>query len=204
MNILTDPLPTSITVGGKEFEINTDFRICILMEECIEDDELSDPEKMMNILIMFLGERIQDLKGADDMKEAFEQIMHFYRSAATDTQDNQDNDQVEEKVYSNSYDAEYIFSAFLQAYHIDLTETSLHWWKYKALLQSLPEETMFAKIVGYRSVKDMKGMSKEMKQHYERMKRLFALPLKKTQPKEDQLLIAAIMNGKGIKSVLNK
>ena len=49
-------------------------------------------------------------------------------------------------------DAEFIYAGFMQAYHIDLLDQlgKLHWWKFNALLKSLPQDTKFAEIVQIR------------------------------------------------------
>ena len=42
---------------------------------------------------------------------------------------------------------------FLEQYGIDLTqEHDLHWWRFKAMFDSLSEKTQFVKIMGYRSM----------------------------------------------------
>lgn len=57
-----------------------------------------------------------------------------------------------ENFYSLKFDAEYIFSSFLQAYGIDLIEArgKLHWFKFQALLAGLPEDTKFRQVVSIR------------------------------------------------------
>lgn len=47
-------------------------------------------------------------------------------------------------------DAGLIKAAFLQAYHIDLERSSMHWMKFQELLNAIPENTTFAKIVELR------------------------------------------------------
>ena len=47
-------------------------------------------------------------------------------------------------------DAASIKAAFLQAYRIDLSRSSIHWYQFRELLSAIPEETTFAKIVELR------------------------------------------------------
>ena len=59
-----------------------------------------------------------------------------------------------EQIYSYEYDDEYIYGAFYEQYKIDLEYDKVHWWKFKALLKSLKEDTEFVKIKGRAYRKD--------------------------------------------------
>ena len=52
--------------------------------------------------------------------------------------------------------------------------TYLHWWSFIAMMSGLSDKTIFKTAVGYR-VADTSKMSKEMKEHYERCKEIFAI-----------------------------
>ena len=58
----------------------------------------------------------------------------------------------------------------MQAYGLDLARHPLHWWQFRALFRSLPEETQLVKIIGYRTMKIPAKASKEQRQHYEHLK----------------------------------
>ena len=46
-----------------------------------------------------------------------------------------------QRIYSFEHDDDYIYSAFLTQYHIDLQDIEyLHWWKFKALLRTLSSD----------------------------------------------------------------
>lgn len=47
-------------------------------------------------------------------------------------------------------DAPFITASFQQAYGIDLTTCDMHWHRFNALLDGLPDDTKMAKIMGYR------------------------------------------------------
>ena len=44
-----------------------------------------------------------------------------------------------------------IFTELFTNYGIDLAYDKVHWWKFKALLKSLKDDTEFVKIKGYRA-----------------------------------------------------
>nr|DAM74543.1 MAG TPA: hypothetical protein [Caudoviricetes sp.] len=83
-----------------------------------------------------------------------------------------------ERLFSLKYDAEYIYSSFLQAYGIDLidAQNSLHWKKFNALLNGLPSDTKFAEVLKIRSYKPQKGDSKQYKESMRKLKKEYALP----------------------------
>ena len=83
----------------------------------------------------------------------------------------------------------------MQAYGIDLAQTSLHWWQFRALFRSLPEEVQFIKIIGYRTMKLPAKMAKEQRQHYERLKRIYALPLSESRQQLESDLNTLLMKG---------
>ena len=72
-------------------------------------------------------------------------------------------------------DAPYIVAAFQQAYGIDLTTEKLHWFRFRALFAALPEDTLMAKIMGWRSA-DLNDYEGSMREHYAALKERFALP----------------------------
>lgn len=82
------------------------------------------------------------------------------------------------RLFSLKYDAEYIYSSFLQAYGIDLidAQNSLHWKKFNALLNGLPSDTKFTEVLKIRSYKPQKGDSKQYKESMRELKKEYALP----------------------------
>ena len=65
-------------------------------------------------------------------------------------------------------DDKYIYSAFKEQYNIDLNSIKyLHWWKFKALLKSLKEDTEFVKIKGYRAYEGKDKNMNELKEYWE-------------------------------------
>lgn len=117
-----------------------------------------------------------------DVKQAIQDILWFYRCGKEDKDvdiENQNNDVKDKQtqIYSYEFDAEYIYSAFMEQYKIDLSSIRyLHWWKFKALLISLNENVLFSKIMGYRAMEISKIKDKDMEKHYKKMKKLYALP----------------------------
>ncbi len=89
-----------------------------------------------------------------------------------------DLDSDEKPLYIIKYDGEYIFSSFMQAYHIDLIEEQgkLHWQKFNALLAGLPDGTKLVEVMKIRAWKPSKGESTKEKQKMREAQDLYALP----------------------------
>ena len=51
----------------------------------------------------------------------------------------------------------------------------MHWWRFRALFRALPEETLMAKILSWRTM-DTSDMEGRQRQRYEDLKEAFALP----------------------------
>ena len=173
VNILIDELPKK--VGN--VDINSDFRISILFELLMQDNELSEEEKVEQALILYYS----NLEEITNYKEAIENIIWFYKCGKEEIKENVDEESNmknrQKQIYSYEFDAEYIYSAFMEQYSIDLNSISyLHWWKFKALFNSLNENVLFSKIMGYRAMNISQIKDKEMRKHYKKLQKLYALP----------------------------
>ena len=166
MNILLDKLPTAVKVGGKMYDINADFRTGIRLEMTAVS-ELDDTEKLMRILLLYYGD-IACVPA--DVGAAFTAVMNFYHCDKDNASQGGTATNRRTQIYSFEHDAPYIYAAFLEQYGIDLTqEHDLHWWRFKAMFDSLSEKTQFVKIMGYRSMTITKDMSPQQKEFYRRM-----------------------------------
>ena len=180
MNILMDELPYTVDIAGQTVPINTDYRTGIYFEQCLADETLDDDTKLNEVLLLYFGESIGPLlTDWETVTEAINAVMWFYRCGADENvlADSESTGSGEEEPpFSYEHDSGYIYSAFLEAYHIDLTEKRLHWWQFRALFLALPEDVEFSKIIGYRTMEIPAKMSKEKKRFYQRMKKIHKLP----------------------------
>jgi len=97
---------------------------------------------------------------------------------------NKDKGNSEKRTFSFKYDADLIYSAFLQQYPA-VKIKDLHWFEFRALLNGLTEECLFVKVMRFRSMKITSDMSQQEKSHYNRMKRIFALPDSRSADEKD-------------------
>lgn len=199
MNLILDGLPEVVEIAGTSVKIDTSFRTGIIFEEMLSDPELSDEDKLLTMLELYYPGIVFD---ETTIREASEKIFWFYRCGSEPRQTSS-GDEGGETVFSYEYDADYIYAGFMSAYRIDLAKETLHWWQFRALFRSLPEDTQIMKIIGYRSMKISPKLSKEQKEHYKRMKRMYALPGRYEQTKAESDLTEILMNGGNPSALLN-
>ena len=191
MNILIDVLPEYVEIDGIEYKINTDFRIGIMFELLIQDNTLTDMEKVEIALNLYYPEI------PHDPIQALEKILWFYRCGkeydAESPQEGTEGTTQQQAIYSFEHDAEYIYAAFLDQYGIDLQDIEhLHWWKFRALFKGLKEDNLIVKIMGYRAIKIDDSMTDSEKKFYRRMKKIYALPDNRTQEEKERDFTNAI------------
>lgn len=189
-----DKPPEQVEVDGKLYKINSDFRTSIQFEILMQKKELTKKqEEFANELCVLdkemdkeTAELLAKYKDGlelyypeeipEDINKAINAMLWFYECG----KENIDKKKAKKsgsgkRIYDYNYDADYIYAAFFEQYHIDLAEQELHWWKFSALFSALSEDCMISKIITYRVI-DTKGMEKEQKAFYNRMKRLYQLP----------------------------
>jgi len=192
MNILIDLLPDHVEIDGKKYSINTDFRISILFELLMQDRTVLDSEKIYMALDLYYPQIPHNLE------QAVDKMLWFYRCGKDDEDDSVKNGSPAgsgkaSMIYSFEHDAEYIYSAFLDQYGIDLQDIEhLHWWKFRALFKGLKDDNLICKIMGYRSIEITNDMSNSEKKYYRKMKQIYALPDNRTQEEKERDFINAI------------
>lgn len=163
MSLYTNP-PNTITVDGVEYPVNTDFRAWVRFQGILLADETNDDKaaKICDLMVEI---------GLPQTKESLDAMLQFYAGASTE---NNTGGGKNVRAYDFEKDSEYIFSAFLDSYGIDLTTAELHWWRFKALFKSLPEDCQMCKIMMYRTI-DLKKVPKDQRKFYRDMKARYAL-----------------------------
>lgn len=181
-NILLDKLPQYVPSG---LRIRTDFRESIKFELLMQDNSIDKQTKIMQALKLYY----YDISEITDIEQAINDILWFY----TCKKERRNKDKIEnedivnnKQIYSYEFDDEYIYSAFMEQYKIDLNSIKyLHWWKFKALMNSLNENVHFVKIMEYRTIDLSKIKDKDTKISYKKLKKQYALPdMRTTEQKE--------------------
>jgi len=183
MNILVDLVPETVEIDGTDYLINSDFRTSILFELLMQDTEIADENKTMPILQLYYPEIPPNTEAAVLMAMWFYACGNEPRKAKT----GKGSSDIQEMRYSFEHDAIYIYTAYLEQYHIDLQDIEdLHWWKFRAMFRGLREDCKFAKIMQYRTITLNDNMSKEERKFYINMKILYALPDNRSEEEKEE------------------
>ncbi|MBU3107138.1 bacteriophage Gp15 family protein [Clostridium gasigenes] len=198
MNILIDLLPTSFEIDGVEYEINSDFRTSILFEMLMQDDDLPDEDKIISALELYYPVL------PTDINKAVDKILYFYRCGKDVSKSKRaGNSNGVKQIYSFEHDDDYIYSAYLDQYGIDLQDVEyLHWWKFKAMYKALKEDNEIVKIMGYRAMDLNKITDKEQKQFYKNMQKIHGIPKNNSDIEKINVIEEALINGKDISNIL--
>ena len=201
MNILIDDIdyPDQVEVNGRSYGIRTNFRHSILFELMMQDDSLDPRTKVRKGLELYYPVIPEDLSAAVDT------ALWFYRCGKEETiqQKRMAARRGKNQVYCFEHDAGLIYAAFLLAYNIDLQDIRyMHWWRFRALFNSLPRDCEFVRAMEYRSINISDSMSKEQKDFYRKMKRMYALPLSKAEDDRQTAIQNALLDGGDLSDIL--
>lgn len=203
MNMLIDLIPKSVEVAGINLEINSNFRESILFELLMQDKEKPDEQKFEEALALYYPlSSLKEIKQRKIETYAVEALLDFYvsgkkKSSAKPTEDDEEGkEEISYKppIYSFEFDDQYIYSAFLDQYGIDLQDIEyLHWWKFKALFFGLSEDCLMSKIMGYRAMDVPQDMPESQKEFYRKMKKIYALPDLRTEEEKEQAFSESLL-----------
>lgn len=199
--LLTGNLPTSFLIGGKEYEISSDFRTMLELEEIFFSDDLTDAQKAEQALRLFYG------CIPEEVEEAVEKLCFFWKCGRKEKPGKRrgqaaGEDFYRRPIYSFTHDAGLIYGAFLTQYGIDLCCTNLHWWQFMALFESLEDDRVIKEVMRCRAVEVKGDMPQAQKDYYNAMKRHYELPLPERMEKHRSALEAALMGDGKVDEVM--
>lgn len=184
---LNDRLLTTYEYEGIEYPIDFTFDNVLDMFDVLADEELSDYDKAkLNLMYLFDGEHLDPERATiapEDAIETWNDIFENYISivdkevADYDLQGNPMPKKEMKKLINIEKDAEFIFSSFQQAYRINLFKEQgrMHWHEFQALLNGLPENTIFKRIIQIRAWEPSKNESKEYRKSMSELQEIYSL-----------------------------
>lgn len=126
--------PEYVKIGNKKYKINTDFRIGIKCSSIANNKNIGDYERALAIIYTLYGdEGLNDEQNYDKLLE----LALKYLSCGSEI-----NNDDEEPDMDFEEDIDYIEASFMSDYHIDLSETKMHWWKFYNLINGLSDSEM--------------------------------------------------------------
>lgn len=181
IHALYEPFPECIHADGQDFRILTDFREWLRFADLLGDAEISASDKAA-VMAEWLIEPPEIIT-----EEIIAGLLSFLRASDLEPDSREsDEDEVDASGGSPSqhppyfdfkYDARWILGDFRRFYGIDLlTVKYLHWWKFRALLTALPDESMTMRRVSYRSADLSKIKNKAERARIAKIQREIAIP----------------------------
>lgn len=194
-NPLLDEFPTNYN----GYELNTDFRVGILLTMLFDNEDKSDEDKKLSALLLLYGSEDNIPPELDVAWKGLEWFMSCGYNNCTNSVDSHKetseedkgivdkdgnkllfdvgSDWVSDDVLDFEFDASRIYSAFLRTYNIDLSTAKMHFFKFIFLLSDLDSDTNHCKVMEIRqtSLRGKKG--KELATWLEN-KRRYAVPVK--------------------------
>lgn len=133
---LQDRLPDGVTVDGKFYKMDFNFRNVLRMIEYLDDNGLIPEARAYNALHCLC-------KRPKNAVKVLEAVKALLFKAPRKKGGHRVTDWVQ--------DAPLIRTAFRQAYGIDLFRDNLHWFEFTELLNAIPEGNRYSEIVGIRA-----------------------------------------------------
>lgn len=209
--------PVEVTVGGRPYPVDADFRTMIEVEEILFGKNLTEKQgkfadeimrytdipredACMNARYYAAMDLFYEGNIPDDLGEAADKLLWFYSCGKEEPK----GKKPKQPVLSFRHDFDYINAGFMQDYKIDLLEIDfLHWWKFMSLFSALHDDCKICEIMGWRGA-DVTKMDKEQKKRVREMQRIYALP--KDIPEEERerqdAITDALLHGGDVDAVL--
>lgn len=161
-NPILDGFPTEY----KGYDINTDFKVGIQLSELLEDTSLDERVKIaIACKLLYKGETPTEITTVIDT------IEWFLSCGKSDYvyADGYVVKSSKDKAIGYTQDALLIWGTFKQIYDIDLEKSKMHFFKFKAMLEAIPDNTPLSNLISARCV-DTSKMKGDMRKSYEETK----------------------------------
>jgi hypothetical protein len=134
---LYERLPDSITVDGKRYKCNLDFRNVLKMLDIMQREDIYPDARD------YLCARCCIKNAPKSAGKVYNALCDLLFEKAANGGG--------KRLTSYEQDAALIRTAFRQVYGIDLFRANLHWFEFTELLNNLPEGNRFEEVVGIRA-----------------------------------------------------
>lgn len=174
-------LPTTLTIGGKEYPINADFRNILVFLEACEDPDLSNKDRLYILLKRMFGDGYDDIP-KDCIGEALEQAKWFVDCGKNE------NDAESRKMIDWTQDASIIFPAVNKVANKEVrAEEYLHWWTFMGYFMEIEGGT-FSTVLAIRQ-KKMKGkkLEKWEQDFYSHNKNICEIKIRYTEEEQAEI-----------------
>lgn len=153
-------LPKTVTVGGSEYAIRSDYRAVLDVMEVLTDPELTDEERGGMALTIFYPD-IEDMpKG--DLEEAADRLMWFIRGG-----DDHEHGRKGPRLMDWSQDFQLVAAPVNRVLGFEVRACEyLHWWTFLSAYYEIGD-CLFAQVVAIRKkLREGKKLDKQERKFY--------------------------------------
>ena len=171
-------LPKTVSVGGREYSIRSDYRAILDICEALTDPELTNEEKAEVLLYIFYPD-LADIP-VEDWQEAAKQCVWFIYCGETER-----HQRSAPKLMDWSQDFRYIAAPINRVLGKEIREMEyLHWWTFISAYYEIGD-CLFAQIVRIRSLRAKgKPLDKADQQWYQENRELVDLKTSFTEAED--------------------
>lgn len=158
-------LPHYVYIKNEKFVVNSDYRIFIEFETEMQG---KDKKKAIYTALKNFYPAFFFICEKGLLDEAINKFIWFYKCGKDEYHNETKSSKKGKKVsqiFNYEYDCDLICGSFLLYAHIDLHKYC-HWWKFKEVWNTLPNDCEFCKIKGYRAYEGKDEKLLELKEYY--------------------------------------
>ena len=163
MNLLVNRLPTTDKFGRT---VRTSFRYWINFLRALSDEEIEPDSRLLYALTCVYVDEI-DVSLIDEYRDG----AFWFLNGGEDPEDSGEN-RPSTPILDYDIDQMVIYSSFMSYYHINLTQAKLHWFEFRALMYTLPQDTPVGALMYYRGKEVTQDMPEWERKQVQRIKRL--------------------------------
>ena len=175
-------LPYSVNIDGEELQIRNkcDFRVVLDVIEALNDEDLTEQEKIQCALYIFYGEELTKIS---NYEEAVKQMLIIVNGGEEETEQTE-----KPRLMDWKHDFPILVAPINRVLNFEIRSVDyLHWWTLLSAYYEIGECT-FQNVVSIRS-KRMKGkkLEKWEEEFYRENRKMIDLPQKLTKEEQDFL-----------------
>ena len=181
-------LPETLTVGGREYPIRTDYRDVLQVLEAFSDEELEHIEKwIVAVYLLFedfscADDVLEAVEDGFDLGEAVEQISWFLSVGKPEEKDR------DAPLYDWKQDEQMIFAAVNKVAGREVREADyMHWWTISGYVNSVDKDDFWTFVISIRDkLNKKKKLEKNEREFLNKNRELVILEKRKTKEERER------------------
>lgn len=190
-------LPETLTVGGREYPIRTDYRDVLQVLEAFSDEELEHIEKwIVAVYLLFedfscADDVLEAVEDGFDLGEAVEQISWFLSVGKLEEKDR------DAPLYDWKQDEQMIFAAVNKVAGREVREADyMHWWTLSGYVNGVDKDDFWTFVISIRDkLNKKKKLEKNEREFLNKNRELVILEKRKTREEQElKMRYKALLN----------